>query len=128
MNNDSGYLLEVCAGIIEDESPEQCILREAEEEKIGYRIHEIEKVAESYMSPGAIVEYTHFFIGKYSPAMRISEGGGKKEEGEDIAIIELSYEEARLKLNSGQIRDAKTLILLQYAIIIRHYLISVIAG
>jgi GDP-mannose pyrophosphatase NudK len=117
MNNDSGYLLEVCAGIIEeDESPEQCILREAEEE-MGYLIRETEKIAESYMSPGAIVEYTHFFIGEYSPDMKTGEGGGKKEEGEDINILELSYDEAKHKLDSGKIRDAKSIILLQYAII-----------
>ncbi|HCN84260.1 MAG TPA: GDP-mannose pyrophosphatase [Sphingobacteriaceae bacterium] len=117
LNNDSPQLLEACAGMIEkDESPEQCILREAEEE-MGYRISEIEKIAEAYTSPGAIIEYTYFFLGKYSPDMKISEGGGKEEEGEDIAILELTYDEAKHKLDAGKIRDAKTVILLQYAIL-----------
>jgi GDP-mannose pyrophosphatase NudK len=117
LNNDSPYLLEACAGMIEkDESPEQCIVREVEEE-LGYRIHAIEKIAETYTSPASIIEYTYFFLGKYSPDMKISEGGGKKEEGEDISILELSYNAAKDKLDSGQIRDSKTLILLQHAIL-----------
>jgi len=116
-SNPSGYLLEACAGMIEkDELPEQCIVRELEEE-MGYRISEIEKFAEAYLSPAAITEYMHFFLGKYSLEMKVNEGGGIETEGEDIRVVELSFNEAREKLFSGEIHDTKTILLLQHAII-----------
>ena len=84
----------------EGEFPEHAIVREVEEET-GYRISEIEKVAEGYSSPSSFSEYVYFFLGKYSPDMRISEGGGLKDEGENIQVIELTAEEAKQKLKSG---------------------------
>jgi len=115
--NLSGHLLEACAGMIEkDELPEQCIIREAEEE-MGYRVSEIERVAGAYLSPAALTEYMHFFLGKYSPEMKVTDGGGNEDEGEDIYVVELTFDEAREKLFSGEIHDAKTIILLQHTII-----------
>ena len=102
--------------IEKDELPEQCIVRELEEE-MGYRISEIEKFAEAYLSPAAITEYMHFFLDKYSPEMKVNEGGGIETEGEDIRVVELSFNEAREKLFSGEIHDTKTILLLQHAII-----------
>jgi len=110
-------ILEACAGLLDEgEFPEHAIVREVEEET-GYRISEIEKVAEGYTSPSSFSEYAYFFLGKYSPDMRISEGGGLKDEGEDVQVIELSAEEVKQKLKSGQVRDIKTLVLLQHALL-----------
>jgi GDP-mannose pyrophosphatase NudK len=110
-------LWEACAGIIDEgEEPEQAIVREIEEET-GYRISEIKRVAEGYMTPASVSEYVYFFTGKYSPEMKVNEGGGKEGEGEDIQLFELTGEEARVLLSSGNLRDVKTILLLQHAII-----------
>lgn len=118
LNEDlTGNLLEACAGMVDKgELPEQCIVREVEEET-GYRISEVQKIGEGYTSPACLTEYMHLFFGKYSPEMKISPGGGKKEEGEDIRVLEISAAEARHRLFSGQIRDLKTILLLQRAMI-----------
>ena len=111
----NAQILEVCAGLIDEgELPEHTVIREVEEET-GYRISHIKKVGESYSSPGAFSEYLHYFVGEYSPDLKIAEGGGLEHEGEDIKLVELSFEEARDLLKQGKIRDAKTLLLLQYA-------------
>ncbi|GAC1306636.1 MAG: GDP-mannose pyrophosphatase NudK [Mucilaginibacter sp.] len=112
--SDSGYMVETCAGIIgENESPEQTIHREAEEE-IGCKIHDLEKVAGAYTSSGGITEFVHFFIARYNEKDRTGKGGGLKEEGEDIEIVELSFNDAREKLKQGAFRDVKTILLLQH--------------
>ncbi|WP_207428606.1 NUDIX domain-containing protein [Pedobacter sp. SYSU D00535] len=110
-------ILEACAGLIDEgEFPEHAVVREVEEET-GYRISEIEKVAEAYTSPAAFSEYVHFYFGKYSPDMKVNSGGGLEDEGEQIELVELSAQEAREKLLSGKIKDVKTIVLLQHAII-----------
>jgi nudix-type nucleoside diphosphatase (YffH/AdpP family) len=114
--NPSGNLIEACAGITDEgELPEQGIVREVEEET-GYRISEIKKIYEAYGSPGGITEIIHYFLGKYSPDMKVDKGGGV-DAGEDIKLVEWTFEEAREKLNSNQIRDTKTIVLLQYALL-----------
>jgi nudix-type nucleoside diphosphatase (YffH/AdpP family) len=111
------HLLETVAGLIDEgEFPEHSVIREVEEET-GYRISQIQQIAEAYSSPGAFTEYVYYFIGEYSPDLKVSEGGGLEHEGEEIKNIELSFQEARKLLLSGKIHDAKTIILLQYAII-----------
>jgi nudix-type nucleoside diphosphatase (YffH/AdpP family) len=108
-------ILEVCAGLIDEgELPEHTVIREVEEET-GYRISHIKKVGEAYSSPGAFSEKLHYFIGEYSPELKVAEGGGLEHEGEDIKIVELSFDEAGELLKKGKIRDAKTLLLLQHA-------------
>lgn len=117
MNGDKTELLEVCAGIIDkDESPEECIYREVIEE-LGYHIENLEEVAQAYLSPTEITELAHFFIAEYSPEMKIAEGGGLKEAGEDIQAVELSFNEARLKMQRGEFKDAKTILLIQHAML-----------
>lgn len=117
LKGEKEYILEVCAGIIDEgELPEQSIVREVEEET-GYRISEIKKIAEGFMTPASVTEYAHFFIGKYSPAMKVSEGGGKEDEGEDIELVEISTAEAKDLLMTASIHDVKTILLLQYAAI-----------
>jgi len=107
-------LIEAAAGMLDDETPEKRIRAEAEEE-IGYRLHDVRKVFEAFMSPGAVTEKLHFFVAEYEAAMRISNGGGLAEEAEDIEVLEPSIDEALAMIADGRIVDAKTIMLLQYA-------------
>jgi nudix-type nucleoside diphosphatase (YffH/AdpP family) len=113
-NNETGMLIEACAGVLEEESPEACIRRETEEET-GYQITEIRKIFEAYTSPGVLTEIIHFFVGEYNAEMKVSDGGGLKEEQENIEVIELPFAEAYNMMATGEIKDAKTIMLLQYA-------------
>jgi nudix-type nucleoside diphosphatase (YffH/AdpP family) len=113
----AGYddlLIEAVAGMLDDETPEKRIRAEAEEE-IGYRLGEVRKVFDAFMSPGAVTERIHFFVAEYEPAMRISAGGGLASEGEDIEVLELAIDKALAMIADGRIADAKTIMLLQYA-------------
>jgi len=107
-------LIEAAAGVLDDASPEVPIRAEAEEET-GYRLHDVHKVFEAFMSPGAITEKLHFFVAEYEPDMRVSAGGGLEHEGEDIEVLELSIDEALAMIADGRIIDAKAIMLLQYA-------------
>ncbi len=107
-------LIEAAAGMLDDETPEKRIRAEAEEE-IGYRLGEVRKVFEAFMSPGSVTERIHFFVAEYDAAMRIGAGGGLADEGEDIEVLELSIDEALAMIADGRIADAKTIMLLQYA-------------
>ncbi|NPA07791.1 MAG: GDP-mannose pyrophosphatase NudK [Chlorobi bacterium] len=111
--NPTGMLIEACAGLLDDNDPEDCIRRETEEET-GYKISKAEKIFEAYMSPGSVTEILHFFIAEYSTEMKITEGGGLDEEGENIEVLELSIDKALEMIDSGEIKDAKTIMLLQY--------------
>lgn len=113
LNGHDGYLIEAAAGMLDDASPEDRIRAEVEEET-GYRVGEVKKIFDLFMSPGAVTERVHFFIGRYAHNQRDGEGGGLAEEGEDIEVLELSYEDALARVASGEIRDAKTVLLLQY--------------
>ena len=112
--NTSGMLIEACAGMLDEDNPIDCIIRETEEET-GYRLSSVKKVFQSYMSPGAVTEILHFFIGEYQPEMKVSEGGGLAEEHENIEVLEYPFNEAYQMIASGEITDAKTIMLLQYA-------------
>ncbi|MEY4011839.1 MAG: hypothetical protein RIT22_963 [Bacteroidota bacterium] len=112
--NTSGMVIEACAGLLDTENPEECIIRETEEET-GYRLSSVKKVFQSYMSPGSVTEILHFFIGEYQSEMKVSEGGGLAEEHENIEVLEYSFDEAYQMIASGEINDAKTIMLLQYA-------------
>ena len=116
--NPDGLMIEVCAGLLDGDEPEQCIRKEILEET-GYRVNDIQKIMECYMSPGAVTEVLHFFTAQYSPAMKVSEGGGLEEENEDIEVIEVKLEEAMQMISRGEIRDGKTILLLQHASINR---------
>ena len=113
-NNTTGMLIEACAGMLDEDNPIDCIIRETEEET-GYRLSTVKKIFQSYMSPGAVTEILHFFIGEYSPKMKISNGGGLEEEHEHIEVLEYSFDKAYQMISSGEITDAKTIMLLQYA-------------
>jgi nudix-type nucleoside diphosphatase (YffH/AdpP family) len=107
-------LIEAPAGLLEEASPDDRIRAETEEET-GYRVHGVKKIFEAFMSPGSVTEKLFFFVGQYSPADRVSEGGGIAAEGEDIATFELHIDEAMEMIARGDIRDGKTIMLLQYA-------------
>lgn len=114
--NPTGMLVEACAGLLDKENPEDCIRRETEEET-GYKISEVKKIFELYMSPGSVTEILYFFVAEYSKDMKVTEGGGAENEHENIEVLELPFSEAVRMMNDGRIRDAKTVILLQYLII-----------
>jgi nudix-type nucleoside diphosphatase (YffH/AdpP family) len=107
-------MIEAAAGMLDDETTEKRIRAEAEEE-IGYRLHDVRKVFEAFMSPGAITEKLHFFVAEYESSMRVGNGGGIAEEGEDIEVLELPIDSALAMISDGRIADAKTIMLLQYA-------------
>jgi len=112
--NKDGLMIEACAGIIDENNPEETIRRETEEET-GYTISDVKKIMEVYMSPGSVTEILHFFVAQYSDAMKTSEGGGLEKEHENIEVLELYFEEAIRMIATGEIKDAKTIMLLQYA-------------
>ncbi|MGI8636992.1 MAG: NUDIX domain-containing protein [Segetibacter sp.] len=114
-NNPTGMMIETCAGIVEEnEDPTDGIIREIEEET-GYKVEKVKKLFELYSTPGAVAEMLHYYVAEYSKEQKISNGGGLKEENEQIDVIELPFEEAFTKIQAGEIKDAKTVILLQYA-------------
>jgi nudix-type nucleoside diphosphatase (YffH/AdpP family) len=119
--NPSGMLIEACAGLLDKDNPEECIRRETEEET-GYKITEVKKIFELYMSPGSVTEILYFFVAEYTRFMKVNEGGGAEHEQENIEVLELPFDDALTMVEGGSIKDAKTVILLQYLKI--HALIS----
>ena len=114
VNGYDDLLIEAAAGMLDNESPEIRIRAEMEEET-GYRLGEIRKIFEAFMSPGAITEKLHFFVAEYEPHMRVGSGGGIADEGEEIEVLELPIDQAMAMIGDGRIADAKTIMLLQYA-------------
>lgn len=114
--NSTGFLIEACAGVLDNDNPEDCIKRETEEET-GYKISKLEKIFEAYMSPGSVTELLHFYIAEYADDMKVNQGGGLKEEGENIEVLEINFEKAIEMIVSGEIKDAKTIMLLQHLLI-----------
>ncbi|SDP69837.1 nudix-type nucleoside diphosphatase, YffH/AdpP family [Rhodoferax sp. OV413] len=112
--NPDGMLIETCAGLLDQDDPATCIRRETEEET-GFRLRDVRKVFEAYMSPGSVTERVFFFVGEYSEADKVSDGGGEHHEGEDIEVLELPLAEALQMVADGRICDGKTIMLLQYA-------------
>ena len=112
--NDDGMLIEVCAGLLDQDNPEDCIKRETEEET-GYKVSDVNKVMEAYMSPGSVTEILYLFTAAYTKDMKVSDGGGHEDEQENIEVLELPFSEALAMVQSGAIKDAKTIMLLQYA-------------
>jgi nudix-type nucleoside diphosphatase (YffH/AdpP family) len=111
--NETGMLIEACAGLLDKDNAEECIRRETEEET-GYKITEVRKIFEAYMSPGSVTEILYFFIAEYSKEMKISDGGGVEYEEENIEVLELDIVQAMRMIESGEIKDGKTIMLLQY--------------
>jgi GDP-mannose pyrophosphatase NudK len=111
--NTDGMLIEACAGLLDDDNPEDCIRRETEEET-GYQVTDVKKIFEAYMSPGSVTEILHFFVAEYSKSMKLHGGGGVDHEEENIEVLELPFSEAVDMVATGAIKDGKTIMLLQY--------------
>jgi nudix-type nucleoside diphosphatase (YffH/AdpP family) len=109
--NADGMLIEACAGLLDKDNAEDAIRRETEEET-GYKLSKVKKIFEAYMSPGSVTEILFFFIGEYDKEMKVADGGGVDEE--DIEVLELPFEKAWTMMENGEIRDGKTIMLLQY--------------
>lgn len=114
VNGHDGMMIEAAAGLLDNASPEARIRAEAEEET-GYRVRDVRKVFEAYMSPGSVTEKLYFFIGEYDASSKVGHGGGLADEGEDIEVIEMPLRDALQAVERGEIVDAKTIMLLQYA-------------
>jgi GDP-mannose pyrophosphatase NudK len=110
--NPDGMLIEACAGLLDADNPEDCIRKETQEET-GYQIKDVEKVFEVYMSPGSVTEILYFFVAKYSKDQKLNDGGGVEDE-EEIDVLELDFKKALDMIKTGEIKDAKTIMLLQY--------------
>lgn len=111
--NETGMLIESCAGLLDKDNPEDCIRRETAEET-GYQIKDVKKVYEAYMSPGSVTELIYFFIAEYEASMKVDEGGGVAHEEENIEVMEMTIDQAMTMVASGAIKDGKTIMLLQY--------------
>jgi nudix-type nucleoside diphosphatase (YffH/AdpP family) len=111
--NTSGMLLEVCAGLLDNDLPEEAAKREVKEET-GYKIQKVKKIFEAYMSPGGVTELVYFFIAEYTDDMKVGAGGGIAEEEENIDVVEMEFEKAFRMIEAGEMRDGKTILLLQH--------------
>lgn len=112
--NESGMMIEACAGLLDKDNAEECIRRETEEET-GYKISAVQKLFEVYMSPGSVTEIVYFFAAEFTKDMKVNEGGGVADEQENIEVLELDFDTAYNMIKTGEIKDAKTIMLLQYA-------------
>lgn len=113
LDDRDGFMIEACAGKLEEADPKACVIRETLEET-GYLIADATKVFELFMSPGSVTEKIHFYIALVDDSMKVSRGGGVESECENISVIEVPVDEALAMVSSGKIRDAKTVVLLQY--------------
>ncbi len=114
-DENDGMSIEVCAGAIDkNESAASTIIREVEEE-VGYKIQNVKQIMEAYSSPGALSEKMYYFVGAYTNAMKINSGGGLASENEDIEVLELDFSKTLKMIESGEIKDVKTILLIQYA-------------
>ena len=111
--NPDGMLIEACAGLLDKDNPEDCIRRETEEET-GYKITDVRKVFEAYMSPGSVTEILYFFVAEYTNNMKVNDGGGVAHEQENIEVLEIPFQKALSMMETGEIKDGKTIMLLQY--------------
>ncbi|MEP7730367.1 GDP-mannose pyrophosphatase NudK [Marinomonas primoryensis] len=111
--NHDGMLIESCAGLLDQDNPKECIKRETHEET-GFHVESVTKIFEAYMSPGSVTEMLYFFVAQYSDHMKVSDGGGLEHEQENIEVLELDFQLACSMMDSGEIKDGKTIMLLQY--------------
>lgn len=121
VNNHHGMLIETCAGLLDESAPEEAIRRETEEET-GYRIRNVTRIFDAFMSPGSVTERLYFFVAEYDEDSHIDNGGGLHSDGEDIEVLELNFHQALHMIETGEIMDGKTILLLQYALI--HHLLD----
>jgi nudix-type nucleoside diphosphatase (YffH/AdpP family) len=114
VNGWNDLLIEAPAGLLDEASPDERIKLEVEEET-GYRVSQVRKIFDAYMSPGSVTEKLYFFVAEYDANSKVSDGGGMEQEGEDIGVLELNIDDALAMIDAGEIVDGKTIMLLQYA-------------
>ena len=112
LNGHDGFLLEAAAGVLDDDAPPAERARIEAREETGYEVERLEPVMQLFPSPGSLTEKIHLFVAEYDPARRCGDGGGKPEEGEDIEVIEMDFDDALALIDTGGIVDAKTVLLL----------------
>ena len=115
-DNEDGFLIEACAGLLDKDNPEACIIRETREE-VGIQLKSAKKVMEAFSSPGVMTEKLYYFVAEYTDDMKVGSGGGLQSETEDIEVLEMSYQQLKEWMAEGKIQDAKTLVLIQYALL-----------
>lgn len=113
LNGDPGFMLECCAGLLDGDDKQVGIMREALEET-GHKPRNVEFLFDAYMSPGSLTEKVSFFVGHYDTGTRIADGGGLVTEGEEIELLEMGLDEALDLVRTGNIIDAKTIMLLHW--------------
>lgn len=113
INGHESNLIEAAAGLLDNMDPESRIKAEAEEET-GFKVARVQKIFEAYMSPGSVTEKLYFYVAEYQPQDRTGAGGGVKSEGEDIDVLEITLEDALRYVETGQIVDGKTIMLLYH--------------
>ncbi|WP_313772884.1 NUDIX domain-containing protein [Enterobacter huaxiensis] len=113
INGHESNLIEAAAGLLDNMDPESRIKAEAEEET-GFKVARVQKIFEAYMSPGSVTEKLYFYVAEYQPQDRTGAGGGVKSEGEDIDVLEIPLEDALRYVETGQIVDGKTIMLLYH--------------
>lgn len=111
-----GCLLEVCAGMLDYMEPEEAIKKEVREET-GLTISQLQKVGEVFVTPGAHEEKVHLYTAVYDPKTLITGFRLNPEEQEELEVLTMTFDEAIAMAKNGSIEDAKTLLLLQHAII-----------
>jgi nudix-type nucleoside diphosphatase (YffH/AdpP family) len=118
LHGEPAWILETPAGLLDGDEPEPAIRREAMEET-GFRVRDVRFLFKAYSSPGSSTEVVHFFAASIDTKDRVSEGGGLAEEHEDIEVVEIPLDGAMAMIESGEIIDFKTIILLQWAMLNR---------
>lgn len=108
------WMIEVPAGLLDGDEPEAAIRREAMEET-GFRVRDVRFLFKAMTSPGSVTEIIHFFAAVIDTSDRVADGGGLAEEHEDIEVMEIRLSDTMAMIEAGDIYDAKTVILLQWA-------------
>ncbi len=111
-------LVEVVAGLLDDDDPETCARREAMEEA-GITLIDCTPAFTVFVSPGSITEKIHCFVGTYRGAVANGSGFGIAHEGEDIEVMEMDFDKAFAMIGRGEIVDSKTILLLQHLALTR---------
>jgi ADP-ribose pyrophosphatase len=112
------WVIEVPAGLLDGDDPEEAIRREAIEET-GFRVRETRFLFKALTAPGSVTEVVHFFVALIDSTDRVAEGGGLADEHEDLEVMEVALDEAATMIETGEIHDVKTILLVQWAMLNR---------